>query len=137
MVLMVDDFHNIHTRHTPATLVATSVVHMASCLADVHPSICAVPRTTSTSLHREVLLDIDGRQTICLGGIDKNAINEALTKAMVNMQHQFLDQLPSQMKNLDPGKLQTALRELRLATMYSIKKVLSSKKHKLSHKSNT
>ncbi|KAL9965000.1 hypothetical protein ACROYT_G028723 [Oculina patagonica] len=114
IVLMVDDFHNIHTRHTPATLEATSVVHMASCLLDVHPSIYAVPRTNSVSLHREVLLDKDGRQTTCLGGIDKDAINEALQNALVYMQHQFLDQLPPHMKNLDPGKLQTALQELRV-----------------------
>lgn len=40
---MVDDFHNIHSLHTPSKLVHTNIVHMAFCLADIHPTIHAVP----------------------------------------------------------------------------------------------
>ena len=43
MVLMLDDFHNIHSKHTPDNLVKMNVVHMVSCLVDVHPTIRAVP----------------------------------------------------------------------------------------------
>ena len=128
---MIDDFHNIHTRHTPANLLPTSVVHMASCLADVHPSIHAVTQTTSASLHREVRININGQQTICRGGIDKSAISDALKNALVKMKHQFIDQLPTHMKNLDPGKLQNALWELRLGYPEQLKALLSKKKIKL------
>ena len=49
MVLMVDDFHDIHSLQTPANLVRINVIHMASCLADIHPTIRAVPRPASST----------------------------------------------------------------------------------------
>lgn len=113
MVLMVDDFHNIHSYHTPARLVRTNVVHMASCIADVHPTVSAVTRPSS-SLHRQVVINVNGQQKTCLGGIHVPSVLETLTNALRNMQNQFLDQLPQNMQNIDPGRLQAALRELRL-----------------------
>ena len=69
MKLMVDDFHNIHSFHTPSRLVRTNVVHMASCIADVHPTVSAVPRPSS-SLHRQVVINVNGQQKTYLGGIE-------------------------------------------------------------------
>ena len=45
MVLNLDGFHNTHFLHTPVKQVNTNVVHMASCLVDVHPTINSVTRT--------------------------------------------------------------------------------------------
>ena len=112
MVLMVDDFHNIHSFHTPARLVRTNVVHMASCIADVHPTVSAILRPSS--LHRRVVINVNGQQKTRLGGIHVPSVLETLTNALMNMQNQFLDQLPQNMQNIDPGRLQAALRELRL-----------------------
>ena len=116
MVLMVDDLHNIHSFHTPTRLVRTNVVHMASCVADVHPTVSAVPRPSS-SLHRQVVINVNGKQKTCLGGINVPSVLETLTNALINMQNQFLDQLPQNMQSIDPGRLQAALRELRLVSI--------------------
>lgn len=112
-VLMVDDFHNIHSFHTPAQLARTNVVHMASCIADVHPTVSAVP-CPSSSLHRQVVINVNGQQKTCLGGIHIPSVLEILANALMNMQNQFLDQLPQNMQSIDPGRLQAAMRELRL-----------------------
>lgn len=109
---MVDDFHNIHSLHMPAKLVRTNVVHMASCLADVHPTIHAVPRP-DVSLHRQVDIIVNGETRICTGGIDITSVSDTLTNALKNMKNQFLDQLPCYMQRIDPGRLQAALSELR------------------------
>ena len=112
IILMVDDFHNIHSLHTPAQLVRTNIVHMASCLADVHPTIHAVPRPV-ISLHRQVDINFNGAKRTCTGGIDITSVTEIIQNALQQMNSQFLDQLPSYMQRIDPGRLQAALRELR------------------------
>jgi len=113
MVLMVDDFHNIQSFHTPERLVRTIVVHMASCIADVNPTVSAVLRPSS-SLYRQVVINVNGQQKTCPGGIHVPSALETLTNALMNMQNQFLDQLPQNMQSIDPGRLPAALRELRL-----------------------
>ncbi|CAH3108737.1 unnamed protein product [Porites lobata] len=113
IVLMLDDFHNIHSLHTPSQLVRTNVIHMASCLADVHPSVHAVPRP-AFPLHRQVTINVNGEQRTCAGGIDMNDVLQTITNSLRNMNKQFWDQLPSYMQSLDPGRLQTALHELRV-----------------------
>lgn len=67
----------------------TNVVHMASCLADVHPTVSVVPRT-AVSIHRKVVTNVNGQQKTCLGGINVTSVQEMLTNALVNMQRQFL-----------------------------------------------
>ena len=114
MVLMVDDFHNIHSLHTPATLVRTNIVHMASCLADIHPTIRAVPRPASSTIHNTVLVTLNGQQKICHGGINIISVQKSVQHALVHMKDQFLEQLPPNLKSMDPGRLQAASRELRL-----------------------
>ena len=84
MILMVDDFHNIHSLHTPSELVRTNVVRMASCLADVHPTIQAVPRP-EISLHKQVAVLFNGETRTCTGGIDITSATETLTNASENM----------------------------------------------------
>jgi len=86
---------------------------MASCIADVHPTVSAVPRPSS-SLHKQVLINVNGQQKTCLGGIHVPSVLEMLTHALTNMKNQFLDQLPQNLQSIDPGKQQPALRELRL-----------------------
>ena len=57
---------------------------------------------------------VNGQQKTCLGGIDVPSVLETLTHALTNMKKQFLEQLPQNMQSIDPGKVQAALRELRL-----------------------
>ena len=101
MVLMVDDFHNIHSLHTPAYLVRTNAVLMASCLADIHPIIRAVPRLASSTIHNAVLVTLNGQQKICHGGMNITSVQKSLQNALVHMKDQFLEQLPPYMKTID------------------------------------
>ena len=109
---MLDDFHNIHSLHTPAQLVRTNVIHMASCLADVHPSVHAVPRR-ALPLHSQVAISVNGEQRTCVGGINVTSVLQTLANSLTDMNKQFWDQLPTYMQNIDPGRLQAALQELR------------------------
>ena len=112
MILIVDDFCNIHSLHTPSKLVRTNVAHIASCLADVHPTIQAVPRP-EISLHRQVAVLFNEETRTYTGGIDIKSVTETITNALKNMKKQFWDQLPCYMQRIDPGRLQAALHELR------------------------
>ena len=112
IVLMLDDFHNIHSLHTPAQLIRTNVIHMASCLADVHPSVHVVPRQ-ALPLHSQVIINVNGEERTCVGGINITSVLQTLKNALQSMNKQFWDQLPAYMQSIDPGRLQAALHELR------------------------
>lgn len=75
---MMEDFHNIHSLYMPSKLVRTNIVHMASCLADVHPTIHAVPRP-EISLHGQVAVHFNGETRTCTGGVDVTFVTGILT----------------------------------------------------------
>jgi len=108
---MVDDFHNKQSLHTPANLVRTNVVHMASCLADKHPTIRAVPRPASSKIHNTLLVTLNDQRKICYGGINITSVQKSLQNALVHMKDQFSEQLPPYMKTIEPARLQAALPE--------------------------
>ena len=83
MVLMADGFHNIHSLHTLANLVRINVIHVASCLADVHPTIRAVQRPASSTIHNTVLVTLNGQQKICHGGTNITSVQKSLQNAQV------------------------------------------------------
>ena len=87
---------------------------MASCLADIPPTIRAVSRQASSKIHNTVLVTLNGQQKICYGGINITSVQKSLQNALVHMKDQFSEQLPPYMKTIDPARLQAALRELRL-----------------------
>lgn len=70
MILMIDDYHNIHAKKVPTQPITSSAVHMASCLVDIHPTIMAVARPLHTPIHRVVRITIRGEEIDCYGGRD-------------------------------------------------------------------
>jgi len=102
MINFLDDYHNIHTKKVPTDLQKTKIAHMASSMLDVHPSIPAIKRTND-SPHRQVTVTIRGEEKMCLGGADSVAVMANIERGLKDMKNHFLDQLPTQMKNLNPG----------------------------------
>ena len=103
MVLMVDDFHHIHSLQTPANLVRINVIHMASCLADIHPTIRAVPRPASSTNYTQHSTCYFKWPTkdMPYGGMNNISVQKSLQNALARMKDQFLEELPPYMKTID------------------------------------
>ena len=43
VLLMIDDYHTIHTVPRPTSGDTSTAIHMATCLADFHPSVPSIP----------------------------------------------------------------------------------------------
>lgn len=67
IILMIDDYHNVHAKKVPIKLITSTAVHMASCLLDIHPTIPAVPCPQQTPVHRPVKITIKGQEVLCYG----------------------------------------------------------------------
>ena len=113
IILMIDDYHNVHAKKVPTKLITSTAVHMASCLLDIHPTIPAVPRPQQTPVHRPVKITLKGQEVFCYGGIENNVIVHKMHQALVNMRKPFMNQLPIAMLHLSPNQLQESLRQLR------------------------
>ena len=112
MVNFLDDYHNIHTKHVPTDLKKKMVAHMASSMVDIHPRIPAIKKNY-VSPHRQVTVTIRGENKCCLGGADVDAVVKHITKGLQDMKNHFIDQLPVEMKNLNPGNFHKLVKNLR------------------------
>lgn len=121
MILMVDDYHNVHTKKVPTKLITSTAIHMASCLLDIHPTITAIARPRNTPIHRPVKIKIKGEEVVCYGGIEIDIAVQKMHQALVNMRKPFMQQVPSVMLQLSPKQLQESLRQLRQESLKTIK----------------
>ena len=112
MINFLDDYHNIHTKKVLTDLQKTKIAHMASSMVDVHPSIPAIKRT-NVSPHRQVIVTIRGEEKMCSGGADSTAVMANIERGLKDMKNHFLDQLPTQMKNLNPGNFNKLVQNFR------------------------
>ena len=119
-ILLIDDYHNVHAKKVPTTLITSTATHMASCLLDIHPTIPCVPHPQQTPLRRPVIT-IKGAEVTCYGGIENRVIQQKMHQALVNMKKPYMNQLPIPMLHLSPKQLQEALRKLRQASKKSHK----------------
>ena len=118
MVLMLDDFHSVHSLYTTVKLVKTSVVLLLSGCA----SYSQFSNRRVSSSHRRAATDVNGHQTICLRGLAMTSVLEMLTNALslVNQLNNFIKQLPGHMQWRDPGRWMAALWELRLVLLMKL-----------------
>ena len=100
----------IHTTHVHTDLKKTKIAHMASSMVDIHPSIRAIKKNNA-SPHRQVTVTIRGEEKFCLGGGDVDV--KYITKGLQDMKNHFIDQLPAEMKNLNPGNFHKLVKNLR------------------------
>ena len=49
LVVCIDDYHNIHTKHPPETKTQSQAVHMSTLLVKTFPSVKAVPEVAQTT----------------------------------------------------------------------------------------
>jgi len=112
MINLLDDYHNIHSKHVPTDLQKTKIAHMASSMLDIHPHIPAIKRSI-VSPHRQVKVNIRGENKMCLGGADSSAVLLHINRGLKDMRNHFIDQLPAQMKNLNPGNFHNLVQNFR------------------------
>lgn len=115
MILLLDDFHNIHVIRQPDTTTTSQAIHMASCLVDVHDTLPAIriPDATNVKLHREVLVTCGTEQRMCRGGIYVETVLKVLEKFMKDYHHSYLESLPAKCKEFDSTAAKACLQELR------------------------
>lgn len=94
MVLMLDDFHSVHSLYTTVKLVKTSVVLLFSGCASHNQ----FSNSRVSSSHRRVATDVSGHQIICLDGMDMTSFPEMFTNAHKHQLSNFIKQLPSHMQ---------------------------------------
>ena len=73
LILMVDDFHNIHTNRVPDLCTTSSAVHMATILCQKLPDIPALPKYEE--IHQPVMVQ---NHLTCRGGINEERVAQAL-----------------------------------------------------------
>ena len=113
MINFLDDYHNLHTRKVPTDLQKTKVAHMASAMVDIHPHIPAIKKLTNVSSHRKVKVKIKGEGKMCLGGADSSTAISQINKGLKEMRNHFIDQLPVEIRNLNPGNFQNLVQNYR------------------------
>ena len=85
---------------------------MASSVADIHPHIPAIKKT-NVSPHQEVKVKIKGEEKMCLGGTDSSTVISQIKKGLKEMRNHFIDQLPVEMRNLNPENFQNLVQNFR------------------------
>ena len=112
MINLLDDYHNIHSKHVPTDLQKIKIAHMASAMLDICPHIPAVKRT-NVSPHQQVKVNIRGEDKMYLGGADSSAVLLHINRGLKEMKNHFIDQLPAQRKNLHPGNFHNLVQNFR------------------------
>ena len=118
MVNFLDEYHNIHTKHVPTDLKKVKVAHMASSMVDIHSSIPAIKKN-HVNPPCQITVTIRREEKCCLGGADVDAAFKYITKGLQDMKNHFTDQLPIEMKNLNPGNFHKLVTNLRYAKLLS------------------
>lgn len=113
MLLMLDDYHNIHVKKVPQKLRTSTAVHMASSLLDIHLTIPAVAKTAQAPLHRPVPVLIAGQVKVCHGGIAPEVVKNIMVDALRSMQVTYLHQIHPKMAQINPAKLIQSMQEMR------------------------
>ena len=75
IILVIDDFHAIHTVHDPKVSKTSTAVHMATELVDVH-EIAAIGRPAGIQVHQTVKVGIKD----CRGGIHIESVKKLFSE---------------------------------------------------------
>ena len=113
MILLLDDFHNIHTIRMPDNLKLSKATHMASVLLDIHLEIPAVKKPNAQCVHSVLKITFRGQETVCRGGIVKRYIQELFTESLKSHHHSFLTSLPQQCQQLKAKDIQKQIKQFR------------------------
>lgn len=113
MVLLLDDFHNIHTIRMPDNLKLSKATHMASVLLDIHLEIPAIKKPNPQCVHSVLKITFRGQETVCRGGIVKRYIQELFTEGLKSHHHSFLTSLPQQSQQLKAKDIQKQIKQFR------------------------
>ena len=113
MVLLLDDFHNIHTSRMPDNLKLSKATHMASVLLDIHLEILAIKKPNPQCVHSVLKITFRGQETVCRGGIVKRYIQELFTEGLKSHHHSFLTSLPQHCQQLKAKDIQKQIKQFR------------------------
>ena len=113
MIMMLDDYHNIHVKKVPQKLKTSTAVHMASSILDIHVGIPAVMHPINISLNRPVPVVIQGQVRVCHGGIAPDVVKNIMPDALTSMERTYIEQIHPKMRQIDPAKLIESMREMR------------------------
>ena len=108
IIMIIDDFHAVHTIQDPKASSTSKAIHMATEILDIHSQISAVPLTDN--LHAKVLV----KREECRGGIDIKNTQQLFVAASDNLFTQYFQtSLPQQFLQFDMTNAQQCVEHLR------------------------
>ena len=113
MVLLLNDFCNIHTVRMPDNLKLAKATHMASVLLDIHLETPPVEKPNPQCVHKVLKITFRGRETVCRVGIVERYIQELFTEGLKSHHHSFLTSLPQQCQQLKVKDIQKQIKQFR------------------------
>lgn len=114
VLLIVDDFHVVHTIQRPTSAETSKAIHMATCLIDVHETIPCLPKPSSPHYWPS---DLQSKGIINIG-----RVLDHFSQFLQHYCHQtWLSFLPSDFRCLNIDHIQTSLINLRCAKKVSVK----------------
>ena len=94
LVMLIDDYHNIHTKHCPESKTQTQAIHMSTLLVKTFPNVKAIRKSDNLPplLSKEP--------------VDSSLVRQILTERMPYMSSTFAQNMPDWMvaKYFDPEK---------------------------------
>ena len=113
MILMLDDYHNVHAKKVPQNLTTSTAVHMASSLLNIHLSTPAVAKTSQAPLHRPAPVFIEGQVKVCHGRIASEVFKNIMADALRSMQTTYLHEIHPKLAQINPEKLIQSMQQMR------------------------
>ena len=107
-VLVVDDFHSIHTIQRPTSAETSRALHFATSIIDVHPTIPSLNLQEGASIHYQP------SENFVRGGIAIRHLTEYFTERLSSlMGASWLISLPSSFRHLNAKDIQSSLENQR------------------------
>ena len=107
VILVIDDFHSVHSIARPTSSETSTAIHMATCIIDVHESIPSLP-LPGTSPHYHPSDDV------CKGAVNTGRVSDHFTE-FLNRQNgrTWFSFLPRSFQVLNLSDIQKTLLDLR------------------------
>lgn len=115
MVLLLDDFHNIYTIRLPETNLKLSLAtHLVSSLLEIQPTVQAINLPSEHhNIHCSRVININGKNTKCIGGIEKTNVKEIVTTGIKKWIVTYMMKVPTNYRTLNAEGLKRQLHEFR------------------------
>ncbi|KAL9961091.1 hypothetical protein ACROYT_G029973 [Oculina patagonica] len=116
LLLIIDDFHRIHSIKDPKQTDLSTSLHMCTAVVDSQQSLPAIKG--NPMIHQNVLVRVPGRGLVnCRGGINGDKVNQLFSEYLPDFfMFSYLDTLPEEYCKFNMACVNKSIVELRVYT---------------------